>query len=116
MIKVAFCCHGTTSVSDFPVGCQLGKSVQIVALWQVPYYGFTTVQPMKTIYVQSPFPGVVEGTMQHCRCLFWKKTVLVLFRYFGECCSDIIDIIPLKWYTISQIGGIVYVYDSKTGF
>ena len=51
MIKVAFCCHGTTSVSDFPVGCQLGKSVQIVALWQVPYYGFTTNEEMKKNYV-----------------------------------------------------------------
>lgn len=24
-----------------------------------------------------------------------------LFRYFGKCCSDIIDIVPLKGYTIS---------------
>lgn len=55
MIKILFICHGTTSVCESGVGCQLGKSVQIVALWKVPYYGFTTVRQMKNIYVQIPF-------------------------------------------------------------
>lgn len=25
----------------------------------------------------------------------------ILFRYFNECYSDIVDIIPLKWYAMS---------------
>lgn len=40
--------------------------------------------------------------------------ILVLFRYSKKYYSDIISIVPLKWYIISSIGGIVYVYDSKT--
>ena len=40
----------------------------------------------------------------------------VLFRYSGKCYSDAADIIPLKWYAIYQTGGVIYVYDSKTGF
>lgn len=67
--------HGTTSMCESGVGCQLGKA--------------------------GAFFRIIEDA---------------LFRYFGKCCSDIIGIVPLKWYTISQIGGIIYVYDSKTGF
>ena len=59
MIKILFVCHGTASVCESGVGCQLGKSVQIVALWKVPYYGFTTVRQMKANDVQTPvFQGI----------------------------------------------------------
>ena len=46
----------------------------------------------------------------------YGKAVSVLFRYSGKRYSDAADIIPLKWYNIYQTGGIIYVYDSKTGF
>lgn len=45
-----------------------------------------------------------------------NKTDFALFRYFERRCSDVVDIVPLNRYTIGWIGGIVYVYDSKTGF
>ena len=32
---------------------------------------------------------------------FFRITADAMFRYFGKCCSDIIDIVPLKWHTIS---------------
>ena len=62
----------------------------------------------------SPFSGVVEGTMQLCRCLFWNNCD-ALFRYFSKCCSDIIDIVPLKWHTISYSNSAKYCiqYDSS---
>ncbi len=49
---------------------------------------------------KTSFSVVIKGTMQHCRCLFLELNRLVLFRYFSKCYSDIIDVIPLKWYTI----------------
>ena len=78
MIRVLFICHGTTSVSDFPAGCQLGKSVQIVALWQVPYYGFTTIEPLKNIYVQIPVPGQLKALCDYAWCLFWNKVYFIV--------------------------------------
>lgn len=44
------------------------------------------------------------------------EAVSVLFRYSGKRYSDAADIIPLKWYNIYQTGGMIYVYDGKTGF
>ncbi len=112
MIKILFICHGTTSVCESGVGCQLGKSVQIVALWKAPYYGSANE---KYICTNPLFRGQQKAPCSYAGA-FFRIIANVLFRYFGKCCSDIIDIIPLKWYTISQIGGIIYVYDGKTGF
>ena len=52
--------------------------------------------------------------MQLCRCLFWNNCD-ALFRYFSKCCSDIIDIVPLKWHTISYSNSAKYCiqYDSS---
>ena len=33
--------------------------------------------------------------------IYKEKKEHALFRYFGKCYSDIIGIVPLKWYTIS---------------
>lgn len=40
------------------------------------FRGKTTIQLMKTIYVQIPFSRRVEGTMRLCRCLFRIKRIL----------------------------------------
>ena len=36
------------------------------------------------------FRGIVKRALLRC----------ILFRCFGKYCSDIINIVPLKWYTI----------------
>ena len=32
--------------------------------------------------------------------VFFRITADALFRYLSKCCSDIIDIVPLKRYTV----------------
>lgn len=49
----------------------------------------------------KPLFSVPEGVMQHCRGHSGSKVVFTLFRYLSKCCSDIVDIVPLKRYTIS---------------
>ena len=81
MIKILFVCHGNISVSKSGVGYWLGKSVQIVTLWKVPYYGSAD----EKIYMYiSPF----RGSRRHYTSAFFKNNFYIiplfykiLFRY-----------------------------------